>query len=351
MQMLGLSNSEGRAHTKCGRSRCACKVTLSLLGRELLAKTLQGVIAVNRSVLYLGSILILISSPIVFACALPSLPGVKICTPASDQVVTYPTQITAAVTPQADHKITAIAVYVDENRTLLQNGVSEISHVDRSLSSGTHHLVVNAWDETGHLYSSRRSFAVVGACAPPAPGILFCSPEIGSWQPTNGIAGDVAARGDGVPITRMQVFIDGYLMQDSANSSATFSAGFGNAGTHTLGAKAWDKIGHVYTATTKFKTYYDGICSPKGCAPGVFIQSPARGESVTTTFPLRVDVQKNPAPITGMKAYLDGHLVATSFGPTMISNVTTSPGQHELNVQAWDTAGSLYRTVTTVTVR
>lgn len=322
-----------------------------LLGHELPEKTSQGVIDVNRSVLYLGPILILIfASTIVFACVLPSLPGVAICTPANAQIVIYPAQITAAVTPQAGHKITAIAVYIDDNRTMLQNGVSQISDVDRSLASGTHHLAVNAWDETGHLYSARRSFAVVGACAPPAPGILFCSPEVGSWQPTNGIAGDVAARGDGSPIKRMQVFIDGFLMQDSATSSATFTAGFGNAGAHTLGAKAWDKAGHVYNATTKFKTYYDGICSPKGCAPGVFIKSPAQGESVSTTFPLRVDVQQNPAPIKAMKAYLDGHLVATSFGPTMISNVTTSPGQHELNVQAWDISGSLYRKVTTVTV-
>src|SRR5689334_8932677 len=68
-------------------------------------------------------------------------------------------------------------------------------------------------------------------CAPPAPGILFCSPENGSFQPTNSVQAAVAARGNGSAITRMQIFVDGFLMQDSAASTVQFTAGYGNAGT------------------------------------------------------------------------------------------------------------------------
>ena len=266
----------------------------------------------------------------------------------------YPAQITAAATANAGHQITAIAVYANGSRIAYQNGASQITDIDSSLKAGTYQLVVNAWDETGQVYSSRSSFTVAGGqttgCVPPAPGILFCSPANGSWQPTNNVPGNVAALGDNSPITRMQVFIDGTLMQDGSMSSLQFTAGFGDAGTHTLSAKAWDQAGHVYSATTKFNTYYDGICSPKGCAPGVFIQSPTDGATVSTSFPLRADVENTNATITAMRAYLDGQLVASSAGPSMIANVDAAPGQHVLNVQAWDTQGKLYRTIEAITV-
>jgi hypothetical protein len=68
MQILGLTRrAQVRPISLCLQSAAPT------LGRELLEKISQGVIAVNRRVLYLGSILILIlPSPIVFACALPS---------------------------------------------------------------------------------------------------------------------------------------------------------------------------------------------------------------------------------------------------------------------------------------
>ena len=310
----------------------------------------------KHSLVYLTVVVaVCLSSTAAFACAVPSSPGVAICTPANGQSVTYPANITAAVSPQAGHHITAIAVYANGSRILLQNGVNQINDIDYSLTTGNYQLVVNAWDETGQVYSSQSAFSVVGgqaaACTPPAPGILFCSPANGSLQPTNNINASVGARGNNSPITRLQVFIDGQLMQDGAMSNLQFTAGFGNAGTYNFTAKAWDKAGHYYAATTQFKTYYDGICSPKGCAPGVFIQSPTNGETVSTSFPLRADVENNPAPITSMKAYIGNTLVASSSGPTMIAQVTAARGTHVLTIQAWDTQGKLYRTTETITVQ
>ena len=188
-------------------------------------------------------------------------------------------------------------------------------------------------------------------CAPPAPGILFCSPSYASFQPTNAVEGSVAARGKGAAITRMKIWIDGFLMQDGTASTLQFTAGFGNAGTHTLTAHAWDKAGHFFAATTRFTTYYDGICSPEGCAPGVFINSPNNGDTVSGTVALRANVEGNPAPITAMRAYLDGKLVASASGGTMIANVEAAAGQHTLIVQAWDTKGHLYKRVESITVQ
>jgi hypothetical protein len=311
---------------------------------------------VKHSLVYLAVVaLVCLSSTTVHACAVPSAAGVAICTPGNGQSVAYPANITAAATPNAGRHITAIAVYANGSRILLQNGVNQVNDIDYSLKAGSYSLVVSAWDETGQIYSSHRTFSVVGgeaaACTPPAPGILFCSPANGSLQPTNNITANVGARGNNSPITRMQVLIDGQLMQDGAMSNLQFTAGFGNAGTHNFTAKAWDKAGHYFAATTQFKTYYDGICSPKGCAPGVFIQSPSDGDPVSTSFAVRADVENNPAPITSMKAYIGSTLVATSYGPTMIAQVSAARGTHVLTIQAWDTQGKLYRTVETITVQ
>jgi hypothetical protein len=301
-------------------------------------------------------VVVTLSSTAALACAAPSAPGVNICTPGNTQAVAYPAQITAAATAPAGRTITAIAVYANSSRILLQNGPGEVSYSATSLTPGNYQLNVNAWDNTGAVYTSHVAFTVMGSpttgCTPPAAGILFCAPDNGSLQPTNNVAASVGARGaNGSAITRMQVFIDGSLMDDDAINHLDFTAGFGNAGSHTLSAKAWDAAGNTYSAATTFKTYFDGVCSPKGCAPGVFVQSPADGDTVGTTFSLRADVENTTATITAMKAYLDGTQVAASSGPTMIANVDASAGTHQLIIQAWDTQGRLYRTVESITVQ
>jgi hypothetical protein len=55
--------------------------------------------------------------------------------------------------------------------------------------------------------------------------------------------------------------------------------------------------------------------------------------------------------ITAMKAYLDNTVVATSSGPTILSNITATPGTHDVTVQAWDSAGNLYKNQVTVNVQ
>lgn len=293
-------------------------------------------------------------TPAVFACAVPSSPGVAICTPGTGQSVAYPAHITAAAAAQPGRSISSIAVYANGARILLQHGVHQINDIDYALKAGTYNLVINAWDSAGTLYQAKTRFTIFGGqttgCTPSAPGVHFCSPANGSIQPTNNVNGSVGALGDNAPITRLRVSIDGLVMQDGSMSNVTFTAGMG-AGTHTMSAKAWDKAGHVYTSSTTFKTYYDGICSPKGCAPGAVISSPTDGETVSTSFPLRAEIQGNPAPVTAMRAYLDGQQVAASSGPSIIATVSAAPGQHQLTVQGWDTQGKLYRTVESISVQ
>jgi len=286
-------------------------------------------------------------------CVAPAAAGVVICSPGVEATVAYPAQIAAAASAITGRRITALAAYVNGSRVALVSG-SKVTLTEFNLKAGTYSLVVNAWDNTGQLYQAKRTFTIGGpptnGCATAGPGVTFCSPANGSLQPTNDVVVQVAAKGNDSPIVRLKVWLDGLLMNDSTVSSLTSNAGMG-VGTHTLTARAWDKAGNAYTTSTTFKTYYDGVCSPKGCAPGVFITSPAVDDFSGSPFTVAAEVRGNALAIVGMKAYVDGKLVATSQGHTIWAQVPATSGTHELVVNAWDTKGDLYKRVATLTIK
>ncbi len=289
------------------------------------------------------------------SCSVPSSPGVVICTPGSGQTVNYPAEIKAAALGDTGLPITAIKVYVDGMAVLSDAKVNQVDDVDYGIMAGSHSLTVNAWDSGGHLFQAKEKFSVVGGntakCTPTTAGIRFCSPANGSYQPQSNIQTLIGAAGSGAPIVKLEAWFDGYPVATVSTNSVSFTAG-GNPGTHTESAKAWDAAGHIFTASVTFDAYYDAVCSPyAGCDPGVFISSPANGSTVGSSFNLSAEVKYNPAPITAMKAYLDGKLVAESSGPTLLSSLGAGAGGHHLTVQAWDTKGNLYRTVETFTVK
>jgi len=52
-----------------------------------------------------------------------------------------------------------------------------------------------------------------------------------------------------------------------------------------------------------------------------------------------------------MRVYLNGKVVANSFGPTVDQQVSAAKGTHIMVIQAWDTAGKLYRYTENVNVQ
>jgi hypothetical protein len=62
-------------------------------------------------------------------------------------------------------------------------------------------------------------------------------------------------------------------------------------------------------------------------------------------------VQNNTASITAIKAYTNGIQVGASSGPTFDQPISAAKGTHILVIQAWDTAGKLYRLTENVNVQ
>jgi len=290
-------------------------------------------------------------------CAAPSSAGVALCQPSANSVIYQIPHIEAAATPTSG-SISSMKVFID-GKLNFQNSGAVVSVFPGGIANGTHTLLIKATDDFGRTYQKSETFGVVGnlpnSCTVSAIGVRLCAPTVNSTVSQNL---EIAAGFKGeARITHLRAYVNGktYLDYSPAvgESQVFISAGPVAAGADRLKLVAWDAQGHVYTASSTFTAYYDGGCAPKGdvCTPALNTDSPQDGDDVNTSFRISAAVQNNPAPITGMKAYLSGTQVAASSGPTLDQTINAPKGTHILTIQAWDTAGKLYRNTLNVNVR
>ena len=291
------------------------------------------------------------------ACPAPASGSLAICQPSANSTVYQVPHIEAIANPSSG-SIANMKVYID-NKLVFQNGGPEISLFEGGVANGTHHLVINAWDGLGHLYQAQENFSVTGnlpfSCPPSAVGVRICAPSQAQVVSQNlGFA--VGFKGN-APISRVRAYVDSTDVFDFTPASGQNSVIAGGvqttAGAHTLTVVAWDTNNAVYKNSVGIRTYYEGGCPPRGttCNPGIYPSTPNDGDDVQSPFRVSASVQYNTAPITAMKLYLDGAQVGASSGPTFDQPVTAQRGTHIMVIQAWDTAGKLYRLTENVNVQ
>jgi hypothetical protein len=291
------------------------------------------------------------------ACPEPASGTVTICQPSANSTIFQVPHIEVNASPTSG-SITTMDVYVD-NKLIFQNGGPTLDLFQGGVANGTHHMIINTWDNFGRLYSAQENFTVSGnlplSCAPTAVGIRLCAPAQGDIVPQNlGFA--VGFKGN-APISHVRAYVDGTdsfdLTPVSGQNSVIADGVNALPGTHTLKIVAWDTTGATYSSSVGIKTYYVGDCPPKGntCSPGIYPDVPNDGDDVTSPFRLSASVQNNTASITAMKVYVDGAQVGTSSGPTFDQPIATTKGTHIVIVQAWDTSGKLYRLTENVNVQ
>jgi hypothetical protein len=291
------------------------------------------------------------------ACPEPASGHLAICQPSANSTIYQVPHIEAVANPTSG-SISTMKVYID-GKLIFQNGGGSLSLFEGGVSNGTHHLVINAWDDFGRLYQAAEYFSVTGnlpfGCPLSGVGVRICAPATGSVVSQNlcftaGFKGNTA-------IKFVRTYLDSTDVFDFAPASGQTSvvAGGVNAapGTHTLTMVAWDTNNTVYKSSVSIKTYYEADCPPKGstCNPGIYQTTPNDGDDVQSPFRVNASVQNNTASITAMKAYLDGVQVGASSGPTFDQSITAAKGTHILIIQAWDTAGKLYRLTENVNVQ
>ena len=291
-----------------------------------------------------------------FACSPPSQPGAVLCYPTANASVVPILNIEGAATGK-NLPIVLMILYVDNQNIYEVKDANSFVFADWSYwQLGSHHLVLNAWDSDGNLFQASTTIKIeisinttYASCSAPSTGVNLCEPAANTWYPQS----FVPFYATGNPsIVAMKGYVNNQVrVSDNGNS---FEIGIGTnptPGAFTFVANGWNSAGNVSSAkATGVHLYYDGAC-PKNCDPGVMIQEPAAVTDQTSPFALSASVQQPQATITEMKAYIDNTVVATSGGPTIMSNVTATPGTHLLTVQAWDSSGNLYKSMVTVNVQ
>src|ERR1041385_9093242 len=291
------------------------------------------------------------------ACPEPASGHLAICQPSANSTLYQVPHIEALANPTSG-SITTMKVYID-GKLILQNGGGSLSLFEGGVSNGTHHLVINAWDDFGRLYQAGEYFTVTGnlpfSCPVTGVGVRICAPTTGSVVSNN--LGFTAGFKGNTAIKFVRTYLDSTDVFDFAPATGQNSVVAGGVnpppGTHTLTMVAWDTNNTVYKSSVSLKTYYEADCPPKGdtCNPGIYQSTPNDGDDVQSPFRVNASVQNNTASITAMKAYLDGVLVGTSSGPTFDQSISAAKGTHILVLQAWDTKGRLYRLTENVNVQ
>ncbi|MGE5324070.1 MAG: hypothetical protein ACM3SW_14470 [Actinomycetota bacterium] len=289
-------------------------------------------------------------------CAAPSSSGIRLCQPSSGATLYQVPHIEATATP-ASGSISDLKVFID-GKLELENGGPSVSLYDGGVSNGTHHLVIQAQDNFGRTYQAGEYFHVIGNlpnCPTSTVGVRICYPAAGQAISQN-LPMSIGFKGTS-RITRVKAYAGGTLVADfpvSRGQSQIIGQGASTtAGSHTLNVVAWDAAGHTYKSSVNFKAYYDGGCPPLGgvCTPAIYPDTPQDGQDVQSRFRISAGVQNNPAPITTMRVYIAGTVAAQSFGPTLDQQVSAAKGTHIMVIQAWDTAGKLYRFTANVNVQ
>ena len=292
------------------------------------------------------------------ACPEPAGGTVVICQPSANSTIYQVPHIEVNSNPTSG-SITTMNVYLD-NQLFFQNSGPSLDLFPGGVANGTHHMVINTWDNFGRLYQAQESFTVTGnlpfTCTPSAVGVRICAPAQGDVISQN-IGFSAGFKGN-APISHVRAYLDNTdvfdLTPSSGQSDVVVSGPNTTPGNHALKIVAWDTTGAVYSSSTiSFKTYYDGNCPPKGdtCPPGIYPETPSDGDDVTSPFRLAASVQNNTASITAMKVYVDGVDTVTTSGPTVDQSIAAAKGTHIVIIQAWDTAGKLYRFTENVNVQ
>ena len=289
----------------------------------------------------------------VFAqCNPPKSPGVIICAPTPGASVAYPAYVDIAATPASGASITNFIFY-DNNTKIFESakGQRQVTIVNGNTYNGTHNFVVNAWDTDGNFYQAKVTAKVTGEGYPPCaipttPGINFCDPPPNSIYSVS-IPDSASAKGQ-TAITNLSLYLNGKFVTSTNGCCFGALVTVAKQGVpNTLTMKATDSSGHHYVANkTVTATYTYGLesCAKTTCYPGINPIAPISDAYVANTFNIDASVGFNPKPITGMKAYIDNTLVASSSNATLQQEVRNAPdGTHILTIQAWDDEGTEYR--------
>lgn len=176
---------------------------------------------------------------LLIACFLTGVASaqVAISSPASGATVGSPVHVVASAS--SAHPITAMRIYLDGVSVFLGSA----AQIDTSVAaaSGSHLLVVQAWDSTGAVFKT--SVTITVGTAPTSSQVVVSSPASGATvgSPIHVVASATSTS----PILAMRIYLDGVsvFLGSTAQIDTSVAAA---SGSHLLVVQAWDSTGGVF---------------------------------------------------------------------------------------------------------
>lgn len=171
--------------------------------------------------------------------------GVTVCSPANGISIASPVRFTAAA--KSTLPITAMRIYIDN----VSAYSTSAANLDTSLAvaSGTHNVVVQAWDSSGAVFKASPITLTVtqgspGTCSAVNVGVTVCSPSPGATV-SSPVRVTAAAKSTAGPITAMRIYVDNVSRFDTKASSLDTTIALAT-GAHSIVVQAWDSTGAVF---------------------------------------------------------------------------------------------------------
>jgi len=273
-----------------------------------------------------------------FFLAQQSKPTVVITSPANGASVSSPVTIQASATPTTGHVITGWWVYVDSVGTYNGGSVSTINP-SIMMTTGSHTILVRAWDSSGAFGDQTISVSVSAA----TPSVSVSSPANNSQVASSFNLQASASPTAGHSLSGWRVYVDGasaYIGGAATSINTNITAA---TGTHTVVVRAWDTSG-AYGSQTLTVTV--------STKPSVTVSTPVTGSSVTSPLAVQASATASSGRwITGWWVYVDGVGTYNAGAVNSINtSISASAGSHTLVVRAWDTTGAYGSQTVNVTV-
>lgn len=256
-----------------------------------------------------------------------SKPDVTVGAPVSGTTIDSPVPLQASARASAGHSITGWWIYVDKVGVYNGGAVSNIAP-KLAMKSGTHNVVVRAWDSSGNYGDQALNVT-----------INTSKPTVNISTPTNNasLGSPFTLKASATPSTGQKmsgwwVYVDGKATYKGAAVNTVTTTLSMPTGAHKVVVRGWDTSGN----------YGDRSIAVTVRKPSVAVQSPMGGESVTSPIHLRASATP-PAGrwITGWRVYLNGKSVFEGGANEIIQpNISAKAGTYTLVVRVWDSSGA-----------
>jgi len=243
--------------------------------------------------------------------------------------------VASATTSNSGAEVTGWHIYIDSVDKWGTSGPTSSINQSVTTTTGTHTLLVRAWDSTGAFGDQTLTIHGGGGVA-----VTVASPANDANVPlTFNVAASATTGNSGAVVTGWHIYIDSVDKWGTSGPTSSINQGVTTtAGTHTMIVRAWDSTG-------AFGDQALTINAASSASPVVVtVFSPADNASVPLTFNVKASAVtgNSGAIVTGWHIYVDSADKFGTSGPTSSINqsVTTTAGTHSLVVRAWDSTGA-----------